>query len=414
MTRQCKNCGKEFDVQVSNQIFCSERCQRTSYEKPCVYCGKVFKGTKKRQYCSDECRKADYKTILEKIKKSNMEKHGVEYSFQLNAPVYKPKTEKKQRAKELDVIQPALFRDEVPDKSKVEAVQKEIYEFVKSFYNGEVLFNTADIIPPYELNVYIPEKKVAIEFKSLMFDSYGVSDIPLFNNYKDEDKKCFLVKTEKCEEQGIKLFYIFEDEWLHPVKREIWKSKIKIEMGFIETKINARDCEIKEVSSSESSAFLKANHLQGIAPSSVKLGLYYKNNLVELLTMGQSRFNKRYTWELTRACSKLNTTVRGGFSKLLKYFKEHYEGSIISYGNRRWAYAERNVYKENGSPLLTAAPNYFYFMPGEYVLMSRQRFQKHKLEGKLKTFDKDKTETENMYNNGYRRIYDCGNLVYQL
>ena len=37
---------------------------------------------------------------------------------------------------------------------------------------------------------------------------------------------------------------------------------------------------------------------------------------------------------------------------------------------------------------------------------------KHKLAKTLKVFDNSKTEVENCYNNGLRRIWDCGNLIF--
>ena len=215
-----------------------------------------------------------------------------------------------------------------------------------------------------------------------------------------------------CEEQGVKLFHIFENEWLDPIKREIWKSKIKLELGYVDRKLNARDCVIKEISFEEIKSFLNSNHLQGYIPSSINLGLYYNSELVEVMTFGKSRFNKDFDWELLRNCSSLNTIVRGGFSKLLNYFKKNYKGSIVSYGNKRWTSKLKNVY---GNELINVSdPNYFYFLKGDFELMSRLQFQKHKLKDKLKVFDENLTETENMYNNGYRKIYDCGNLVYKL
>jgi len=59
-----------------------------------------------------------------------------------------------------------------------------------------------------------------------------------------------------------------------------------------------------------------------------------------------------------------------------------------------------------------STPNYFWFKVNENILYSRIKFQKHKLENMLKNFNKDISATENMYNNGYRKIYDCGNKVY--
>ena len=293
-------------------------------------------------------------------------------------------------------------------------LQKEIVDFIKTFYKGEIRVNDFSFSKKLEIDVYIPEKNLAIEFDGLLYHSYGKSKYPRFDNAGSEDMYYHLRKTEMCEDQGVKLFHIWENEWVDEAKQEIWKSKLKVELGFADTKINARDCEIKEVLFSDSCDFLSLNHLQGNSQSKIRYGLYYQDKLVYLVSFGKSRFNKNYDWELTRACSSLNTVVMGGFSKLLNYFKEHHKGTIISYGNRRWTSKINNVY--NSSKLINiSAPNYFYFHISDTdVLFSRQTFQKHKLKDKLEIFDENLSEVENMYNNGFRRIFDCGNLVYEI
>lgn len=40
-------------------------------------------------------------------------------------------------------------------------------------------------------------------------------------------------------------------------------------------------------------------------------------------------------------------------------------------------------------------------------------YQKHKLPQLLKTFDPNKTELQNMWDNKYRVLYDCGNYVFK-
>ena len=47
-------------------------------------------------------------------------------------------------------------------------------------------------------------------------------------------------------------------------------------------------------------------------------------------------------------------------------------------------------------------------------LEHRMQYQKHKLHKKLKAVDLQLTEWENMANNGYDRVWDCGNLVFEL
>jgi hypothetical protein len=41
-----------------------------------------------------------------------------------------------------------------------------------------------------------------------------------------------------------------------------------------------------------------------------------------------------------------------------------------------------------------------------------EEFQKHKLKDKLSVYDPDKTEYQNMSQNGFIKIFDFGNLVF--
>ena len=372
----------------------------------------------------DECK--------EQIKQTNLEKYGVEYHTQQHVKHYENYNEifiKEKFIKNNYFLADdfcnyfglsrsnvyrykSQFNINVSNKPIRNKSQSKIYDWIFNLLgNDKVILNDRNVIGPLELDIYIPEKKLAIEYNGLLYHSYGT--VPDFiGKITKEDSKRLVKKLDICEKKGIKLFNIFENEWLDFNKRGIWESKIMLELGFIDNKINARDCKIREVPSSTVRYFLELNHLQGYAPSSVNLGLYYKDELVEIMTFGKSRFNKNFEWELLRNCTKVNTIVRGGFSKLLSYFKKKYKGSIISYGNRRWTSKIKNVY---GEELINVTdPNYFYFHNRELILKSRQQFQKHKLKDKLENFDPNLSETENMYNNGYRKIYDCGNLVYKI
>ena len=287
-------------------------------------------------------------------------------------------------------------------------IQFDIYKFV--LYNdSNAIFNDRKVLFPKELDIYIPDKNLAIEFDGLMHHSYGKHKFSIFNNI-NENKNIHLEKTNLCNNKGIQLLRIFENEWNY--KKEIWKSIILNKLG-LSNKIFARKCIIKEISYSDSKNFLEENHLQGNCLSKINIGLFYNNKLVSLMTFGKSRFNKNYDWELLRFCNKLNTSVIGGASKLLKYFRNNYKGSIISYANKRWS--NGSLYKKLGFNLVRETePNYFYFLESDYILHSRIDFQKHKLKSKLKIFDENLTETQNMYNNDYRKIYDCGNYVFEL
>ena len=80
--------------------------------------------------------------------------------------------------------------------------EDEIINFIKSFYNGEVIRNTRDIINPLELDIYIPDKNIAIEFNG-----------DYWHNEDHKDKLYHFNKFKLCKESNILLASIFESEW---------------------------------------------------------------------------------------------------------------------------------------------------------------------------------------------------------
>lgn len=256
-------------------------------------------------------------------------------------------------------------------------------------------------IAPQELDLYLPENNVAIEVNGIYWHS---------TKFKD-DKNYHLNKTTECEKQGIQLLHFWDFEVDN--KFDIVTSMIMARTGNIQNKVYARKCEIVEITDNKIvNNFLEHNHLQGKCASSLKLGLYFNKELKCIMTFGKSRFCKNHKWELIRFCNKLDTTVVGGASKLFTYFiKNHYDDTgIISYANLR--YSSGNLYKNlNFTEYGKSKPSYFY--TGRTVV-SRYRAQKHLLSDLLgaQNFDANLSEQENMNNNMYYRVYDCGNLIY--
>ena len=275
---------------------------------------------------------------------------------------------------------------------------------------GPKIQNDRQILDGLELDIFIPSVGLAIECNGLMFHSQGISKHSLFNT-PDFDKNYHLKKTLKCKSQGIQLFHIFEGEDL-----ELWLSMIHNKLG-LNTKVYARKCQIVELSNAEVREFLLENHLQGFCNAKISLGLIYGGALVSVMTFGKPRFNKKYEYELLRFCSLRNHSVVGGASKLWKYFLQKYSPkSVISYANLR--FSDGKIYEMLGFKFIKfTTPNYFYFKNSN-ILESRVKYQKHKLQklhevGELEYFNPDESEAVNMFKNGYRRIFDCGNLVYE-
>lgn len=270
--------------------------------------------------------------------------------------------------------------------------QVEIADYIKHITEDEILVNTRKVISPKELDIYIPSKKVAIELDGVYFHSTNVGT----------DPKYHLEKTVDCEKQNIRLIHITDWEWYN--KTEICKSLIASALGIYSKRLFARDCTVSEVSSTTSRQFLDRNHIQGAVNCKYNLGLFYNGELVQLLSTGPSRFRGGET-ELLRFCTKLNTQVVGGFSKLLHH--QPYK-KMISFIDR--SKFNGNGYQSTGWKFVGyTPPAYSYYK--ENIKLNRLAAQKHKLSNLLgEAFDPSKSESENMQVNGWVQVYDCGNI----
>ena len=319
-----------------------------------------------------------------------------------------------------ECLPPAMFTKlrELNINYKKQTKTRHEYDII-NFINDDNIIHSDRSLINKELDILIPDL-LAIEFNGLMYHSHGVSNGPKFNN-PIENRNRHSIKTDLCEQQNIQLLQIFENEWINENQNKIWKSVINSKLNK-NVKIFARKCQIKEVDYKTSSLFLEYNHLQGSCVSSINYGLYFDDDLVSLMTFSLSRFSKQYEWELIRFCNKINITVVGGASKLLKHFEKiHKPKSLISYANRRWS--NGNLYKSlNFEHTHNSPPNYFYFKQNKIqisnlkinssILESRNKYQKHKLKNILENYDETLSETMNMYKHNYRKIFDCGNMVF--
>lgn len=256
-----------------------------------------------------------------------------------------------------------------------------------------------------ELDIYIPEKNVAIEYNGL----YWHSDKHL--NTKMIDPKLYhFKKYKKCLDKNIKLIQIYEDEWVN--KKDIVKSIILSKLGNYQEKYYARKMKFSEVSVIEAKSFLNDNHIQGYSVGK-HYGLYFDSKLISIMTIGKSRFHKN-EYELIRYACLKNAQVVGGFSKLLKNCKEVLKISTMkTYADLRYSNGE--TYDKFGKFIKTTTPGYFWTKTSMLNRLHRFSTQKHKLK-KLLGADVDltKTESEIMQDFGYCKIYDCGNKLFEI
>ena len=266
--------------------------------------------------------------------------------------------------------------------------------------------NDRKLLYPHEIDFVIPDKNIGIEVNG----NYWHSEIG-----GGKGKKYHIEKTIKAKKKGIKLIHIFEDEILD--KPEIVKSRILNLIGKIPSKIYARKCTIKEIDAKTKKTFLNNNHIDGDSVSKYNLGLYYNDKLVCVGTFGTRKISGKASFELIRFANRVNTTVVGGFSKILKYFVEKYKpNSLTTYADIRWSglSEQDNVYVKNGFTYDgITQPNYFYVDKAKYLKrINRLNFTKQKL---IKMgYDVNKTEAQIMIESGYDRIYDCGSMKFTL
>lgn len=287
-------------------------------------------------------------------------------------------------------------------KSKVEL---ELLEYIKSVYPKEVIHNDRTVLKPFELDVYLPEENIAFEFCGGLWHSTKF----IKDKYKHRNK------YQSCEEKNIRLVTIFEDEWND--KKEICLSRIKNMLGTIETKVFARNGEVREIENSEALCFCDNNHIQGRGHAKESIGFFVNNELLSVMTFSAPSVSKHaegYNWELNRFCSKKDTIVVGGANKMIKYFSEKHKGEIIvTFCDLRWGTGK--IYETMGFEFIgKTAPNYYYI--GEYTKWKRKHrfnFTKQRLIALFNETDVSLTEEEIAEKNGLYKIYDCGHLKYK-
>lgn len=287
--------------------------------------------------------------------------------------------------------------------SNTSGYEQQLYDFIESQNLGtEIIRNSRNIINPYEIDIYIPSLKLAYEFNGLYWHSA-----------ERKEKHYHYTKHKLCKELGIELIQIWEDDWKD--KQNIIKSIISNKLKIVKNKIYARNCEIQFLNFKDTDQFLKTNHLMGSCRSKYNIGLIHNSEIVSVMCFGKLRkchgsTERNDDFEMYRFCNKLDTSIRGGASKLLSFFykKIHFR-KIFTYFDKSLGY--NNLYEKIGFEFISETPiGYHYIQQGKRK--HRYTFRKDNL---IKLgFDKSKTESEITSEIGLKKIYNPGSYKYQL
>jgi len=269
--------------------------------------------------------------------------------------------------------------------------------------NFEFTKHNRKIISPKEIDFYIIDKKIGIELNGL----YYHSEMYLENDYHQK-------KWMMCNDLGIQLIQIWEDEWKfkNGLITEFLKRKIENDYQTI----YARKCIVKEINSIVYKEFVEKYHIQGYASAKYKYGLFFNNELIQVMSFSNNRKfmglkNNIDEYEIIRLCTITKYKIIGGSNKILSYFEKTIKPKkIITYSDNR--YFNGNTYENLGFQYIgITKPNYYYIKPNEIKRYHRFNFRKDKLI--QMGFDSFLSESKIMSNIGYLKLFDAGNKKYE-
>jgi len=106
--------------------------------------------------------------------------------------------------------------------------EKELASFLGETFNTQVETNSRKVISPQEIDIYLPQFKVAIEFNGVYW-------------HREENGKPQHYHREKrlaCQSQGIRLLQVWEDDWANR-KQVVMESLLReIRTGNLESKVH--------------------------------------------------------------------------------------------------------------------------------------------------------------------------------
>lgn len=427
--RPCPICGKDVEIDMANVntvSCCSIECSNKLREKTCLdkygvpIASQDENVKKKLSIASIRSKSQSEKTCLEKygvkhfaqlpetrqklsniikseqnqakMKATMRERYGVDYIMQNKEFAKKVSNTILEK---YDVPYYCLTKDCIDkNKKSISKINKEIGQrLTDNKHNIEYEYNIEDKL--YDIAIH--------EMKTLIEINPTYTHNVIHNHYgRVVDKKYHIDKTKLAERYGYRCIHIFDWDNVDKILLLLKPKKI----------IYARKCIIRGIDVNTTNIFENLYHLQGKCNGQkVCLGLYYKGELIEIMTFGKPRYNKKYEWELLRLCTNSSFKVVGGASKLFKHFiKEYDPKSMISYCDL--SKFNGSVYEKIGMKLDdTTEPNKIWSKEDKKItnnlLLSRGYDQLFNA-----SFGKGTSNEELMLKDGWLPVYDCGQARY--
>lgn len=338
--------------------------------------------------------------IKEKIKKTNALKYGT------NFPTSREEVKQK-------IIKTNLEKYGVPyscmtsqcRNANFNCISKINQKFSYLLRQNDIPNNLEKNISNYSYDIEVKDTNIVIEINPTYTHNTTFGSEFRKHLKKSLEKDYHYNKTLVAKENGYRCIHIWD-----------WDDKSKI-INMLKPKdvIPARMCTIREVSIQDSALFLNENHLQGNCKGQeIILGLYYNDELVQLISFGKPRYNKKYEYELLRLCSSGEYAIIGGAEKLFKNFAKRYNPqSIISYcDNSKF---NGDVYVKLGFELVDyGKPSKHWYNPKIKKHITDNLLRQRGYDQLFKTnYGKGTSNEKLMIENGFVEIYDSGQSTYK-
>lgn len=267
---------------------------------------------------------------------------------------------------------------------------KQEREFEEYLINNNINYkkHTRSIISPLEIDFYLTDFNIGVEFNGL----YWHSEIIKENDYHIE-------KTLICEKRGIKLIHFYEDEWdnnsgacINTIQNII--NKIEDDNNFIIKKNVDKDI-IKN--------FINTNTLQHFKNYSISYCFYNKDELKGVITCRKNNKNE-YVISNFAFKEKLNYKYIRIFLDEIE--KEYDIKDIYVVLDKRYDNIEffRQSFKIKG----VTSPDFYYV-----VKHRRENKNKYNKKNLIKKYNCPKNISEHDFclSQKWYRIYDCGRII---
>lgn len=291
--------------------------------------------------------------------------------------------------------------------SDMSSMEIQVCDFIRRIKPGTIIINNDhQVIKPYELDIYIPEYKLAIECNPSW--THGSSENIFYKGYKKIPPGYHLNKTEMCEKAGVRLIHVFGHNWQHG--SDIMKAIIRNALHANEYRINARDTKIRKVSRKQAFKFMSVNSIYK-TPEGIYYALQYGDEIVCIMSFRRNK-SKEDEYTINGFCSKVSTSVVGGASKILSEFRSRHPGCVLI-ANVNRALFTGDVWERLGFVHVANKNPEFSWIDVKSELCQSRKISKKSLI-KLTGNSSCKNVDDMMKLEGFVKVYDCGQSVWRL